>query len=232
MIRAGLLALCAAACHPAPHRPGGDTARLLDAFEDLTGWRATGSDGVTSSIRAVPGVHGQALRLAVDLGGTAGYGVARRALALELPGDFALSFELRGDIPPNNLELKLIDDTGDNVWWFHRASFEFPASWRHMTVERRQIEFAWGPTSDHTLRRIAAIELVVSAGSGGGKGWIEIDDLALDPIPAGSPAPRATASSALPGHDPGLALDGDPATAWASDPAAGAVQRFTLDLGR
>jgi hypothetical protein len=219
------------ACHPAPPRAA-DRAAMLDGFEDLTGWRAVGSDGVTSAIRAVPGVHGRALRLAVDLGGTAGYGVARRALALELPADFTLSFELRGDIPPNNLELKLIDDTGDNVWWFRRASYEFPASWRHIAVERRQIEFAWGPTADRTLRRIAAIELVVSAGAGGGKGWIEIDDLALDPVPAGAPAPRAVASSWLPGGEPGLAIDGDPATAWASDPAAGARQRFTLDLGR
>jgi len=220
-----------ATCHPAP-RPAADRAAMLDGFEDLTGWRALGSDGVTSAIRAVPGVHGKALRLAVDLGGTAGYGVARRALALDLPADFTLSFELRGDIPPNNLELKLIDDTGDNVWWFRRASYEFPASWRHIVVERRQIEFAWGPTADRTLRRIAAIELVVSAGAGGGQGWIEIDDLALDPIPAGAPAPRAAASSSLPGGEPGLAIDGDPATAWASDPAAGARQRFTLDLGR
>jgi hypothetical protein len=231
--RAAVLALGAAlgtACHPAP-RPAADGTRMLDDFEDLTGWRAIGSDGVTSAIGAVPGVHGRALRLAVDLGGTAGYGVARRAIALELPADFTLSFELRGDIPPNNLELKLIDDTGDNVWWFRRASYEFPASWRHITVERRQIEFAWGPTADRTLRRIAAIELVVSA-AGGGKGWIEVDDLAIDPVPAVAPAPRAAASSWLPGGEPGRAIDGDPATAWASDPATGARQGFTLDLGR
>ncbi|HEX3760054.1 MAG TPA: discoidin domain-containing protein, partial [Kofleriaceae bacterium] len=234
MTRAALLALASVlasgACHPAP-RPAGDGARLLDGFEDLAGWRALGSDGVTSAVRAVPGVRGRALHLAVDLGGTAGYAVARRALALELPADFTLSFELRGDIPPNNLELKLIDDTGDNVWWYRRASYEFPASWRHITVERRQIEFAWGPTADRTLRRIAAIELVVSA-AGGGKGWIEVDDLALAPVPAGAPGPRATASSWRAGGEPGLAIDGDPATAWASDPAAGADQRFTLDLGR
>ena len=215
---------------------------MLDAFEDLAPWRATGSDGVTSTVRTVPGVHGQALRLAFDLGGTAGYAVARRELALELPADFELSFELRGDLPINNLELKLIDETGENVWWFHRLDFAFPASWRHMIVPRRQIEFAWGPAADHTLRRIAAIELVVSAGRGndrstdrtGGAGWVEIDDLALRPRPAitAPPASRAVASSSLPGAAPALAIDGDLATAWASDPAGGAAQSFTLDLGR
>ncbi|HMG53650.1 MAG TPA: discoidin domain-containing protein, partial [Kofleriaceae bacterium] len=226
-----IAALAAAACHgPA----GGAAVRVLDAFDDVAAWRAIGSDGVTASIASVPGAHGRALRLTADLGGTAGYAVARRALPLELPAEFALSFALRGDIPPNNLELKLIDDTGDNVWWFHRPSFGFPAQWRAMTVERRQIEFAWGPIADHALHRIAAIELVVSAGRGGGQGWIEIDDLALRAMPAAAAAspPRATASSWLLGHDPSAAIDGDPATAWASDPATGAAQRITFDLGR
>ncbi len=230
------------ACRPAP--VAGE-ARVLDAFEDLAPWRATGSDGVTAAIHAVPGVHGQALRLAFDLGGTAGYAVARRELDLDLPADFELAFELRGEAPGHNLELKLVDETGENVWWFHRLDFAFPASWRHMIVSRRQIEFAWGPIADHTLRRIAAIELVVSAGQGGdpgsdrgngttaSTGWIEIDQLTLRPRPANTTPPvrRAVASSSAPGGAPALAIDGEVATAWASDPAAGSAQTFTLDLG-
>jgi hypothetical protein len=227
-----LLACCHGGDAPEPRMLDG---RRLDAFENLAPWHATGSDGVSSAIHAVPGVHGQALRLALDLDGTAGYAVARRALALALPSDFELSFELRGEVPINNFELKLVDETGDNVWWFRRPDFAFPASWRHMIVTRRQIEFAWGPIADHSLRRIAAIELVVSAGHGGGKGWIEIDELAIVPRPeiTTPPAgPRAIASSSAPGGAPGSAIDGDGATAWASDPAAGAAQTFTLDLGR
>jgi F5/8 type C domain len=157
----------------------------------------------------------------------------RRELPLELQADFELAFELRGDAPINNLELKLIDRTGENVWWFHRANFEFPSAWRHLVVKRRQIEFAWGPIADHTLHQIAAIELVVSTGSGGGKGTIAIDDLTLRARPvvtAPPPAPIATASSATPDHAPALAVDGNPATSWIS--AAAGAQRFTLDLGR
>jgi len=222
------------ACRPAA--VAGE-ARVLDGFEDLAPWRATGSDGVTSAIVAVPGVHGEALRLAYDLRGTAGYAVARRALALDLPADFELAFELRGEAPGNNFELKLIDDTGENVWWFHRQDFAFPATWRHMIVPRRQIEFAWGPIADHTLRRIAAIEVVVSAGHGDdhttGMGWIAIDELTLRPRPVvtSPPVPHAVASSSAAGGAPALAIDGEAATAWASDPAAGAAQTFTLDLG-
>ncbi len=225
----------AALGQPACRTAGGAGApRVLDAFDELAAWRATGSDGVTAAVHGVPGVHGNAMRLAFDLAGTSGYAVAHRALPLELPADFELVFELRGELPVNNLELKLIDDTGENVWWFHRADFEFPTAWRHMIVSRRQIEFAWGPTADHTLHRIAAIELVVSAGRGGGKGWVEIDELTLRPRPATTarpPAPSAIASSSAAGMEPTRAIDGDPATAWESIPANQAAQRFTLDLG-
>ncbi|HET7501155.1 MAG TPA: hypothetical protein VFK02_09135, partial [Kofleriaceae bacterium] len=192
-----------AACGRArPDDRAGDRARMLDAFEDLAAWRATGSEGVTAAIHGVPGVRGAAMRLAFDLAGTSGYAVARRALPLDLPPDFELTLELRGEAPVNNLELKLIDDTGDNVWWYRRADLAFPAAWRHVTVRRRQITFAWGPIADHTLRHIAAIELVVSAGKGGGKGTLEIDELALralPPVTGPAPAPTATASSEEPG---------------------------------
>jgi len=233
----GLVVALTVACGtPATHpRLDAPAARTLDSFEDLSAWRASGSDGVVASLQPVSGVHGKALRLALDFAGTSGYAVAHRALPLELPDDFELSFELRGEVPPNNLEVKLLDDTGANVWWFHRRDFAFPASWRHMVVKRRQIEFAWGPIPDHTLRRIAALEVVVSAGQGGGKGWIELDDLAITARPvatAPAPAPRALASSTAPASDPRYAFDGDPETVWSSDAAARGEPWFAVDLGQ
>jgi hypothetical protein len=225
---AALLVLAAIGCHRADGAP-----RVLDGFDDLGPWRASASDGASASIRAVPGTRGPAMQLAFDLGNTAGYAVARRALPLDLSGDFELSFDLRGELPVNNLEVKLVDDTGDNVWWFRRADYEWPAAWRRVRIKRAQIEFAWGPTADHTLRKAAAIELVVSAGRGGGKGTVEIDELALRPLPAligPPPAPVATASSQASGHAAARALDGDPRTAWRS--AAGGAQSLTIDYGR
>src|ERR1041384_6255230 len=71
MTRLCMLAIAAVAamrglgCHRA------EGPRMLDAFDDLTPWRATASDGVTSSVRTVPGVRGAAMQLAFDLGGTA-----------------------------------------------------------------------------------------------------------------------------------------------------------------
>jgi len=216
--RAAIALAALIACHRAPSGP-----RVLDAFDDLSAWQASASDGVTASISAVPGVRGQAMQLTFDLRNTAGYAVARRALALDLSGDFELAFELRGDVPINNLELKLTDASGENVWWYHRANYEFPTSWRHVVVKRRQVEFAWGPIADHTLRTIAAIELVVSTGRGGGQGTVAIDELTLRALPAVTtppPAPVAIAAS-----DARAVVDGDRRTAWLG-------RTVTIDLGR
>ena len=98
-----------AACRRSRPSAAAGEVIVLDACDDASAWRASGSDGVAAQIRGVPGARGGAVRLELDLGGTAGYAVARRELPLELPDDFELAFELRGEVPVNHLEVKLID---------------------------------------------------------------------------------------------------------------------------
>lgn len=214
-------------------RPAPNPDRLLDGFEDLSAWKAMASDGVTSAIHPVDGVEGQAMRLDFDFAGTAGYAIARRSLPLDLPVNYEISFQLRADALVNDLEVKLIDASGDNVWWFTRRDFTFPGAWQRITIKKRQIQFAWGPTKDRVLAHAAALELVISAGQGGGQGSVYFDHLVIRELPPASATPlqpTVVASSALPGAAPELALDGRADSAWKSDPAAGPAQRLTLDL--
>jgi F5/8 type C domain len=211
-----------------------DQPRLLDGFEDIGAWTAAASDGVKASARSAVGVHGRALRLDFDFGRSAGYAFVRRELPLGLPENFEISFNLRGDAPSNDFQVKLVDASGDNVWWFERRDYEFPGEWRRITIKKRQIAFAWGPTQDRALRRVDSLQFVVAAGRGGGKGAIEIDDLTLQelpPQPSHFPPLTVTASSSLAGAEPGRAMDGDPQTSWRSDPNAGPRQSLTVDLG-
>jgi hypothetical protein len=210
-------------------------ARVLDDFAAPGAWQAVGSDDVQASVHPAEGPTGPALRLDFDLGGTAGYASARRALPLDLPSNYELTFYLRADAAVNELQVKLVDASGNNVWWFRKPDFEFPSEWQLVKIKKRQIQFAWGPSGDHVLRRAATIEFVVSAGRGGGSGSVFVSGLALRELPPDSgvlPAPTAEASSFLPGAEPARALDGDPATAWESDPAASKAQSLTIDLGR
>ena len=215
--------------------PAPSARRVLDTFEQLVPWQPGASDGVHASIHPASGPDGAALRLDFDLGGTAGYALAARSLPLDLPANYEIAFDFRADAPVNNFQVKLVDASGENVWWFNRPDFEFPREWQRIRIKRRQIDFAWGPTKDRTLKHAARLEFVVAAGRGGGAGSIYVSRLTLTerPVaPATWPAPLAQASSFVAGADPTLAVDGQPATAWKSDPAQGPEQQLTLDFGQ
>ena len=98
-----LLALASAlAMTPASAQPG---TRVLDRFDDIAAWKAVASDGVTAALHPVVDAKRPAMRLDFDLGATAGYAIARRALPLELPENYAITFWLRADAPVNDLQV-------------------------------------------------------------------------------------------------------------------------------
>jgi hypothetical protein len=215
-------------------RAGAAELRLEDRFDDVTAWKAIGSDGVRALVHPATGVDGGALRLDFDFGRAAGYAIARRAVAVDLPANYEISFYIRADAPVNDFQFKLIDASGDNVWWVQRRNFQFPRDWQLVTFKTRHVHFAWGPTKDRVLRHAAALEFVVSAGRGGGQGSLYVSRLRIrevPPPPAVFPPPSVEASSQLPGAEPALAADENPATVWRSDPASGPAQQVIIDLG-
>jgi hypothetical protein len=153
-------------------------SRILDGFATPAGWTAAPSDGVSLDLASD---HG-ALRLDFDFHGGAGYAVAHKAFAIDLPPNWQISFRIRGDAPVNNLEFKLIDPSGQNVWWLNRRNFQFPRDWREMRNKKRQVEFAWGPAGGGEMKQVGAIEFAVTAGTGG-KGSVWIDDLTFTELP-------------------------------------------------
>ncbi|HYC69055.1 discoidin domain-containing protein [Brevundimonas sp.] len=207
------------------------TARVLDPFETLTPWSADASTDVSSAISSVPGRDGKAMRLDYDFNGVSGYAFAARAIDLEVPDNYEISFWLRGEMAPNTLEIKFVDGSGDNVHWRQIRGFKANLEWTRYTIKKRQIAWAWGPNPDRTFRGAERIEFVVTAGEGG-KGWIEIDQLELrelPPEPGVPPRPIATATSEDGLNVAARAVDDDPATAWRT--TGGGTQSLTLDLG-
>jgi hypothetical protein len=231
------LVSCAELRRPQP--PGPTTAKqraspeLLDDFERPELWRAEGSDDVAARSQQVAGRDGHGLALNFDFRGHGGYAALGRELPLTLPANYELSFDLRGDAPVNDLQLKLTDASGENVWWYRRSDFAFPNSWQHIVIKRRQVEFAWGPTKQRELRSAAKVEFVVAAGREGGRGSLVVDNLRLRELPPtpAPPPPTASASSSAANGEPALALDEKLETAWRSAPAQDSAQLFELDLG-
>jgi len=150
---------------PPPRRRAGRRV-LIDDFEDASRWEPHPSDGVRLTVGSDAGVHGRALRLDFAFSG-GGYALVRRAVDLDLPENYRLRLAVRGQCLPNDLELKLIDASGDNVWWHNRRSFTFPTKWDSLSSRKRQITFAWGPVGGGEIHHVAAIEIAVTAGSAG-----------------------------------------------------------------
>jgi F5/8 type C domain/Carbohydrate binding domain (family 11) len=220
--------LCLLACSTAAAQ-----TRMLEDFENLSNWHAEHTDDVVATLGNTPGHDGQAMRLQLDFAGVNGYATARRKLPLDLPDNFELSFWIRGEAGVNTLQFKLVDDSGENVWWINRPDFTFPREWQQIRIKKRQIDFAWGPTRDRSLKHIASIEFVVSTGRDGGKGHVDFDQLELHALPppdANPPQPVVTASSSQENSSPNAAMDGDPGTMWSSKVVQGSEQHLDIDF--
>jgi hypothetical protein len=110
-----LLAIAAPPALPAP--------KVLDDFDDIGAWTLVLSDQVSGSLRPVSGAGGgRALCLDYDFHEVSGYVGIRRALNIDYPVNYRFGFQLRGDSPANDLQFKLIDASGDNVWWVNRPA--------------------------------------------------------------------------------------------------------------
>jgi hypothetical protein len=163
----------------------------------------------------------------------AGFCVVRRAVAIDLPANYRFSFAIRGEAPANNLEFKLLDPSGENVWWVNRRAFEFPRQWRVISTKARQFRFAWGPSGGKPLERLSFIEFAVAAGSGG-KGFILIDSLTFEDLPPPQPATQPamvsfSSSSSGPGRN--AALDDAGEINWQSE-AADTSPWLQVDMGQ
>jgi hypothetical protein len=139
---------------------------------------------------------------------------------------------MRGEAGRNHFEMKFVDASGFNVWWYRKPNFEFSGDWQQIRIKRRQIEFAWGPTENKTLREFDSLEFGISAGRDGGKGSLWFDQLSLKVVPPQSSVgrPVISASSTQRGTSAAMAMDARLDTSWRSTESG--VQSLEVDMQR
>lgn len=213
---------------------GASGERVLDRFDDPGLWTVSASDDVSASLRQSTGREGRGgLCMDYDFGAVSGYAVARRELALEYPENYEFAFSVRGDAAPNTLQFKLLDASGENVWWVNRPDFVFPRDWQRVRLKQRHVSFAWGPAQDQRLRRSAAVEFVIARGRGGGKGTVCFDRFTFRALPAPRAAPvppLVHATSDAQSTQAQHLADGDMNTVWRSIAGKSKTQTVTLDF--
>ncbi|KQV47218.1 hypothetical protein ASC95_23825 [Pelomonas sp. Root1217] len=162
-------------------------AAVLDDMKNAAPWKVTASDQVKASLRR--DARDDSLCLDYDFAGVSGYAVLRRELPLDWPADFALTTQLKGKGAGNDVQIKFVNASGDNVWWINRPALALPDTLTEMRFKRRHVAFAWGPAEDRVLRRSQFIEFVVVAGQqGGGAGALCVGAVGMEPR---EPAPKA-----------------------------------------
>jgi hypothetical protein len=172
----------------------------------LTEWQPTASGNAEIMLSTATAAAGAALKIDFDFKGGKGFVVARHAVAHTMPDEYAVEFRLRGRGPLNNIEIKLIDPGGQNVWRYVLKDLKLPQRWKRFVVQSRDIEFAWGPSSGAAMSQLGFIELAVVAGEGGA-GSVLIAGLEVHDLTPSQP-PTAHASSAQPGFEAEQALLG------------------------
>jgi hypothetical protein len=169
-------------------------------------WQPIVSGNAQLTLSSVPAGNISALRMDFDFKGAGGFVVARRAQSLSMPAEYAVSFRLRGRGPVNNLELKLVDATGLNVWRHVQKDLRLPTRWKRIRLESRDIDFAWGPAGGGSISTLGSMEIAIVAGEGG-KGSVWIADMQIEDCTP-KQATQASASSETPHFEAGNALAG------------------------
>jgi hypothetical protein len=217
--------------------PQGDSDQDLvlwngDASE-LSRWTSMAADGSRAVLSAEPCAGGSAMRLDYDLVGPTSWAIARRSVHADLPAHYVVVMRIRGVADPNQLQLKLVDPSHANVWWWRRPDFVFPHDSQVVTFRKEALEFAWGPASGGDPLRVDAIEIALQVGTQG-PGTLWIEDLRIEPRDPACSRPRICevfASSEATGFPVSQAWDGDHETDW--HPAEGdAAPWLEADLTR
>ena len=187
-----------------------------DFAADASVWRPVTLGQAQLTLSLASAGRAPALRMDFDFKGGKGFVVARRATQRAMQEEYAVRFRLRGRGAANDLEIKLVDASGNNVWRHVIKNLKPPARWKSIEIDSRRMEFAWGPAGGGVITEVGAIEIAIVARDGGA-GTLWLSDFRIeDACP--TTAPTASASSALPGFPAAGALAGAGWTPRPDDP--------------
>jgi hypothetical protein len=171
----------------------------------LSEWQPTVSGTAELKLSSASAGRDPVLQMEFGFKDGGGFVVAKRPMSRSMPDEYEILFRMRGRGSVINLELKLVDATGRNVWRHVMKNLQLSARWKRMKVQSREIDFAWGPAGG-SISHLGSIEFAIVA-SEGGKGTLWIADVQIEDSSPSEP-PRIHASSEIPGFEAAGALAG------------------------
>ena len=192
---------------------------VTDTFDSVSNWSAIGAGTAKATVTAEKTRNGSSMRIDFDFTQGGGEVMVHKSVPMTLPENYAITLKLKGK-GAYPLELRLIDDSGKNVWRYSHPELSAPLDLQPLRVKQHQFAFAWGPAEGGKPQKLGLIEFVIGRGAGG-KGTLWIDDLKLEPRQpdqAYSGTPVITASGSFTGHDARNLLNESSDTGWHSPP--------------
>ncbi len=202
---------------------GGSPCTSSD-FAASADWQPVMSQPAVAQVETMDG-KGTSVRF--DFKGGGGFVGMRMESALTLPSAFVFRLRLRYQGAANDLQFKLADASGRNVWWWRHLAFASTDGTLEVMIPSRLIEFAWGPQGAGAPGSIGGIEIILAAG-GGGNGELLLESMTLADL---SPpdCPSVSASSAEMKHPPADIFSPASGTSWRGLPGAGAWLELDLE---
>ena len=181
-------------------RPGaGPAARLLDDFATPTAWRAHGVGRRHRHDAAGRGRRSGSITISAAARATPSCAAPCRSSCRPISncasGCAARARPMRSRSSSSTPAARMSGGTAAPI-------IVPPGEWQTIRIRRRQIEFAWGPTADRTLRRSGGDRVRRRGGHRRRRAAIAVDDLqiGLPPLARRRPPRAPTRSSARPGH--------------------------------
>ena len=168
-------------------------SEAIDDFESIDSWQKINSDDANLELNIEKGKKGNALVMEIDFTKNQGYVVIAKEFSLTLPGNYNFSFFVKGTLPSNNIELKLIDEAG-NTYWNVISNYKFSSKWKEININKKDIVFAWGSGGNESISNVEKIEIAISCGNGG-QGKVYIDELKLNKSDEGVSSKTSTTST-------------------------------------
>ena len=150
-----------------------------EIFHDIRLWQSVSAGLAELTLSIDKKAQDSSLRMAYDFKDGGGFVVARRVWQRRMPTDFSLRFRLSGTIAGNDIEIKWIDPSNQNVWRHQIKNVSLTNRWKTFTIASKDFVFAWGPAGGGEITEIGAIEFAVVAGNGG-YGILLIKDLVIE----------------------------------------------------
>ena len=136
---------------------------LLDSMDNISGWGAFPGDGTQITASVEPGEKGSCGVYTFTISPSGGWIILSKKVILNLSEKSVVSFYMKGQGGPANLEVKVIDPSGATFMKVLKNEIK-DSEWHLIKVPRSELRYGWGGIKKDAPQNIASLDLAITSG--------------------------------------------------------------------